>query len=125
MWNDKFVEGYQALGEWLRDQVAFPGGVMRQMADLLVRRNLLAEGSLRLGGREVRLADVRCPVLNVMAEHDHVVPPASSEVLSDLVASSDTSTLKLAAGHISLATGRGMIKTTAPSIIEWLEARRA
>jgi len=125
MWNDKFVESYQAMGEWLSDQVPFPGGVMRQMSDLFIQRNLLAKDRVRLGGRAVRLADIRAPVLNVMAKHDHVVPPASSAVLTDLVGSADASTLTIPAGHISLATGRDMIKTTAPNIIEWLEARRA
>jgi polyhydroxyalkanoate synthase subunit PhaC len=124
LWNDAFVESYQALGEWLNDQVALPGGVMRQSAELLVRKNLMAAGELRLGGRLVRMADITCPVLNVMAETDHIVPPAASEAIGALVSSDDVSELRIPAGHISLATGRDMLRTTAPTIIEWLEARR-
>lgn len=125
MWNDTFVESYQALNEWLRDQVPMPGGVARQAADLLVRRNLLMSGELKLGGRTVRLKDVTCPVLNVMAETDHIVPVAASEPICSLVGSTDAAELRIPAGHISLATGRDAFRTTIPNIIDWLEARSA
>lgn len=124
LWNDKFMESYQAMGQWLSDQVAFPGALMHQLTDLGVRRNEFASGEVVLGGRTVRLGDVRSSLLNVMADEDHIVPPASSLPISDLVGSDDVSELRIPAGHISLATGRDMLKTTAPKMIEWLEARR-
>jgi polyhydroxyalkanoate synthase len=123
LWNDDFVEAYSALGQWLSDQVPFPGGVMRQMAELFVQRNLLATGEVRLGGRKVRLADITCPVYNVMADADHIVPPAASKPILDLVGGADVEELTIPAGHISLATGRDMVRTTTPNIISWLEAR--
>lgn len=125
MWNDTFVESYQAMNQWLRDQVPLPGGVARQVAEALVRRNLLMTGSITLGGRSVRLDDVKCPVLNVMAETDHIVPVGASEPICDLVGSTDATELRIPAGHISLATGRDALRTTVPSIIEWLEGRSA
>jgi polyhydroxyalkanoate synthase subunit PhaC len=125
MWNDAYVESFQAMNEWLNDQVDMPGAAMAQASELLVRQNQLAGGKVRLGGRTVRLSDIRCPVLNVIAETDHIVPPRASEVLGDLVGSDDVETLRIPAGHIALATGRDMVTTTAPSIIKWLEARRA
>jgi polyhydroxyalkanoate synthase len=125
MWSDSFMESYQALNGWLRDQDPLPGGVARHAADVLVRRNLMMTGELPLGGRQVHLHDVTCPVLNVMAETDHIVPVGASEPIVDLVGSEDASELRIQAGHISLATGRDAIRTTVPKIIEWLEARSA
>jgi polyhydroxyalkanoate synthase len=124
LWNDQFVESYQALGEWLRDQVAMPGGVVRQLAELLVRRNLLVTGELKLGRRRIRMANITCPVLNVMAETDHIVPIAASEPIGRLVGSADVTALRIPAGHASLATGRMAVGMTVPKTIEWLEARR-
>jgi polyhydroxyalkanoate synthase len=122
LWSDEFVDGYQAMAGWIRDQTPLPGALARQMVDLLLRQNLLATGTLPLGGRTVRLSDIACPVLNVMAEHDHMVPPPASEVLSELVGSSDVTDLRIPAGHIGLAAGRDAKRNTVPRIIEWLNA---
>lgn len=122
LWNDEFVDGYQAMAAWIRDQTPLPGALARQMVDLLVRDNLLATGELPIGGRTIYLSDVTCPVLNVMAENDHMVPPEASELLSDLVGSDDVTDLRIEAGHIGLAAGRDAKRKTVPRIVEWLNA---
>lgn len=123
LWNDEFVDGYQAMAGWISDQVPLPGAIAREMVELLLRRNLLATGQLPVGSRTVRLADITCPVLNVMAENDHMVPPAASEALGELVGSEDVTDLRIPAGHIGLAAGRDAAKITIPRIVEWLNAR--
>jgi polyhydroxyalkanoate synthase subunit PhaC len=120
LWNDQFVEGFQAMGQWLRDQTAFPGACARQSTELLLRRNALLTGEIPLGARRVRLADITCPVLNVMAEHDHLVPPSASEPLGALVGSADVTDLRIPAGHLGLAAGRDAAHITVPRIVEWL-----
>lgn len=123
LWSDEFVDGYQAMAGWIRDQTPLPGALARQMVDLLLRQNILTTGEIPLGRRTVRLADITCPVLNVMAEHDHMVPPPASEVIRDLVGSSDFTEVRIPAGHIGLAAGRDAKRNTVPRIIEWLNAR--
>jgi polyhydroxyalkanoate synthase len=122
MWSDEFVDGYQAMAGWIRDQTPLPGALARQMVDLLLRRNILATGRMPLGGRTVELSNITCPLLNVMAEHDHIVPPGASEVLGKLVGSSDVTEVRIPAGHIGLAAGRDAKRNTVPRIIEWLNA---
>lgn len=125
LWSDEFVDGYQAMGQWLRNQVPFPGATARQLADLLMQRNSLASGTIPLGGRDVHLADIKAPLLNVMAEADHLVPPVVSEGLGDLVGSDDVTDLRIPAGHVGLVMGRSSSQTTIPGIVNWLEARSA
>ena len=49
LWNDEYVDGYQAMAQWAGDHVPFPGGVMRQVVEQLVRgqraRQRFAAGS--------------------------------------------------------------------------------
>jgi polyhydroxyalkanoate synthase subunit PhaC len=123
MWNDQFVEGFQAMSRWARDQVPFPGACARQGLDLLLRRNLLMAGTVPLGGREVQLAAIHQPLLTIVAEHDHLVPPEAARPLHDLVSSEDVTELLVPAGHIGLATGRHAVSTTVPGITTWLEER--
>jgi polyhydroxyalkanoate synthase len=122
LWNDEFVDGYQAMAGWIRDQTPLPGALARQMVDLMLRQNILCTGEIPVGGRMVRLADIRSPLLNVMAENDHMVPPEASEPLGDLVGSSDVTEVRIPAGHIGLAAGRDAKRNTVPRIIEWLNA---
>ena len=89
------------------------------MVDLLVRRNQLMKGQLRLGGRRVRLKAVTCPVLNVIAEKDDVVPAASAKPVRALVGSDDFEELQVDAGHVGLVTGRTGHTRTIPGIIDW------
>jgi polyhydroxyalkanoate synthase subunit PhaC len=125
LWNDKFVDGFVAINTWAKDQVPFPGALCRQVVRLLIRDNALVNGRFPVGGKMVQLRDIRCPYLNVVAEHDHIVPPASALALVDLVGSIDAETLRLATGHIGYVVGRAAAKTTIPAIIDWIVAHSA
>jgi polyhydroxyalkanoate synthase subunit PhaC len=123
LWNDKFVDGFVAINTWAKDQIPFPGALCRQVVRLLIRDNALVKGRFPVGDRMVELRDISCPYLNVVAEHDHIVPPASALALAELVGSSDAETLALPTGHIGYVVGRAAAKTTIPAIIDWIVAR--
>jgi polyhydroxyalkanoate synthase len=123
LWNDDFVDSFQAMSQWARDQVPFPGACARQATEELLQRNALMSGRIRLGGREIRIGDVECPLLNIIAEHDHVVTPAAARPLNRLVSSSDVSELLVPAGHIGLAMSHQSVRYTIPGLISWLSER--
>ena len=85
LWNDEFVRGFQAMAQWTRDQVPFPGAAFREVVELFVRRNALMDGSLPVGGRAIDFATTGATVLNAMAEKDTVVPRAAAEPAGALV----------------------------------------
>jgi polyhydroxyalkanoate synthase len=115
LWNDAYMEGYQAMGQWTRDHVPFPGAAFRETVDRLVRGNGLMDGSY------ADLSAITMPVLNVMAERDHIVPLPAAEPIVGLVGSQDAQELRLAAGHVGLVAGRSAAKVTLPGIAGWLE----
>ena len=121
LWNDQYMEGYQAMGQWTRDHVPFPGAAFRQTVEGLIRENGLMEGTLRLGGRDVDLSAIHCPVLNVVAERDHIVPIAAAEPVTKLVTGApEAEELRLHAGHVGLVAGRAAAKVTLPGIAGWI-----
>lgn len=124
MWNDEFVEVFQAMSQWARDQVPFPGAAARQGLDLLLQQNLLETGRVPLGDRVVDYADITCPILNIVAEHDHIVTPDAARPLNHLVGTDDVTELVVPAGHIGLATGRQSVQTTIPELTAWLQTHR-
>src|SRR6266545_4771858 len=48
LWNDEFVDGYQAMAQCSRDHVPLPGAATRQIVDDLIRGNVLMTGRWRL-----------------------------------------------------------------------------
>jgi len=121
LWNDEFVESFQAMAQWSRDHVPFPGAIFRQLVDELVRNNVLMTGSIRLGDRKVNLADARGNVLNAMAERDGVVPPAAVEPVMDLIGDpARREELRLPGGHVTFGTGRSAVKHTMPRLAGWI-----
>ena len=123
LWNDEFVKGFQAVGQWTRDQVPFPGAAFRQVVEDLIRRNALMDGSWRLGGRKIDFTTTRANVLNVMAEHDRVVPRAASRPVIELVGHPERrEELIVPGGHATFGTGRSAFKHTLPSLAHWIGA---
>jgi polyhydroxyalkanoate synthase len=123
LWNDEFVRGFQAMAQWTRDQVPFPGAMFREVTESFVRRNALTDGSLRVGGREIDFATTGANVLNAMAEKDTVVPRAAAEPIAALVGRPDRRhTLLLPGGHVTFGTGRSAFRQSLPSLAGWIAA---
>jgi poly[(R)-3-hydroxyalkanoate] polymerase subunit PhaC len=122
LWNDEFVEGYSAMAQWTRDHVPFPGAAFRQVVEQLIRQNVLMSGSMRLGGRKVKLADAAGNVLNAIAERDTVVPLAASRPVSSMVGDpSRREEVLLPGGHVTFGAGRAATKHTMPMLTDWIK----
>ena len=123
LWNDEFVKGFQAVGQWTRDQVPFPGAAFRQVVHDLIRGNALMSGRWRLGGREIDFTATDAAVLNVMASADRVVPRAASEPAAGLVGRPERrEELVVPGGHATFGTGRSAFKHTLPGLAAWIGA---
>jgi poly[(R)-3-hydroxyalkanoate] polymerase subunit PhaC len=120
LWNDQYMEGFQAMNEWVNDQVPFPGAAFREFLSEWLIGNGLVNGTLHIGGRRVDLGRIRCPVLCVIAEKDDIVPIAAAEPLPALLKNAQVQMVKLPAGHINLVTGRLADQVTIPSIVSFV-----
>ncbi|MEZ6190388.1 MAG: class III poly(R)-hydroxyalkanoic acid synthase subunit PhaC [Phycisphaerales bacterium] len=121
--DDKFVNEFLTMETWLNDNIAVPGEVYREFVKYLYQQNQLTRGELTIRGRRVDLKKITCPVLNLMARRDDLVPCSQSEPFNDLVGSSDRKTIKLDAGHIGLAVGSRAQKELWPQAVQWLAER--
>jgi polyhydroxyalkanoate synthase len=120
--NDRYVAGYRALSRWANEYVPFPAEFFRQWVKEFYQENRLVKGELRLGGRRVRLGEVRCPVFVLAGAEDYIAPAACVKALLDHVGAPDRSYLELPGGHISLIAGRSASLHCWPRVSEWLAA---
>jgi polyhydroxyalkanoate synthase len=121
LWNDDYVAAHNAITMWGNDQIPFAGAAFRQTATMLSRDNAFIEGGLNLGGREISLADIEVPFLNVFGRKDHIVPAAATRPLSGLVGSADVTDLELDAGHVGLFIGRNAHRKGVPAMVDWID----
>jgi polyhydroxyalkanoate synthase len=121
--DKKLVENFLAMEKWLNDNIPVPGEVFREFIKYCYQENLLAQNKLRIKGRVVNLRNIKCPVLNLIAEKDHLVPPATSIVLAGLISSKDKETIVFSTGHIGLSVSNKSLKELWPRVAGWLAKR--
>ncbi len=121
--NEPFVENFVAMEKWLNDNIPVAGEVFREFVKNLYQENQLAEGKFSIAGKKVDLKNITCPVLNLVAEHDHLIPPASSTGFNDLTGSKDKKTIVFPTGHIGMSVSSKSLKGLWPDVATWLAKR--
>jgi len=121
--DESAVENWQAMHRWVHDGVPFAGEAFRQWVKDYIWRNELIRGEHVVRGQRVDLANIRAPLLNVIAQYDHVVPNAQSLSIMDRVSSQDKQLETIPAGHVGIMAGRGARHGLWPKIAAWLGER--
>lgn len=121
--DETAIENWQAMHRWVHDGVPFAGEAFRQWVNDFVRGNKLVKGELVMRGRPLSLKHIHAPLLNVIAEYDHIVPPSHSMSIMELVASKDKQLEEIPAGHVGIMAGKGARYGLWPVIARWLKKR--
>jgi polyhydroxyalkanoate synthase subunit PhaC len=124
MHEEKFIEDFLTTESWLNDNIPVPGEVYRQFVKYLYQKNLLTQNRMPIGKHIVNLQNIVCPVLNIMAAQDDLVPCAQGTPFNDLVGSKDRHSILLnGSGHIGLAIGGRAQREVWPQACKWLAER--
>ncbi len=124
MHEEKYLDDFLTTEAWLQDNIAVPGEVYRQFVKYLYQQNLLTRGRMPVGKHLVKLERITCPILNLVAAQDDLVPCSQSTPFNDLVGSKDRRTLTLqGSGHIGLAIGGRAQRELWPAAGDWLAHR--
>lgn len=93
--RDKMID----LMAWNADGTRMPYRMHTDYLDRLYQNNQLAKNQFKVGGKRIRLSDLRMPMFVVGTEADHVAPWKSVYKVDNLVRSDDFSFLLTAGGH--------------------------
>ena len=114
------ARNFVALEDWLNDAVPLTGPVARACLEDWYGANAPAKGNWRVGGETVRPERVTCPALNVVPARDRIVPPASSEALSDALP--DVETWRPPLGHIGMMASPRTKRLLWRKLAAWIAA---
>ena len=123
MSDEASLMNFLRMERWVDDAPDQAGEIYRQFIIDLYQKNLLQANELKIGERTVNLKDIKCPLLNIYAKEDNIVPPNSTKVLNDLVGSSDKELYEFPGGHIGVFVGARAQKELGPAIAKWLAQR--
>jgi polyhydroxyalkanoate synthase len=123
LWNDAYVKQYRRMKRFSAEMLPMSGGYTRQFVKDLLQKNALHEGELRIGGKPVDLGRITAPLLSLVAQYDHIVPPECARPLYERVGSTDKEEVVLPGGHVSLVAGPNAVKRMWPKLDQWMESR--
>lgn len=120
--DDEFLDGFFAIETWGNDNVSFPGQAFLTYINTLYRQNQLIRGEYHVRGRVVDLAQIQCPLLNIVFKHDNIVPAESAAILNEVVSSEDKTLLEINGGHVGAVVSRKASTTLWPVVSQWWRA---
>lgn len=123
MWNDDFVKSYRMFDRWAAETLPLPGAYFRELITRLMWENAIKEGTMDIAERPVDLARITCPILNIVAQHDHIVSHEATRPLMEMTGSEDRQEIVSKGGHVSLVAGPAAVRRLWPHIDDWLGAR--
>jgi polyhydroxyalkanoate synthase len=121
--DEKFVQMFFRMEKWINDGIPVAGEAFREFIKKCYQHNELVSNKLHLNGHHVDLNNISMPILSLVAQYDHLVPPESSMSFNDLVGSSDKEMIMFPTGHIGLSVSSSTHTTLWPRVASWLEKR--
>lgn len=121
--NDSFVQNFMRIEKWLYDTPPIAGETIRQWIKDIYQRNLLFNNEMRLGRSLVNLSKIDVPLLNIVAEEDHLVGPECSVPLNEVVSSDDKRLMRFHTGHVGLIASSYSQNNVLPKVGQWLRTR--
>ncbi|MDS0478461.1 class III poly(R)-hydroxyalkanoic acid synthase subunit PhaC [Natrinema sp. 1APR25-10V2] len=121
--DEDFVENFARMERWLDEGIDVAGEAYEEFIRDIYQENKLYNNELELGGEHVDLSKIDMPVLQIVAEYDHLIPPEASKPFNDVISSEDTEILEFATGHIGMSVSSRSHAELWPQVCDWFEAR--
>lgn len=122
--EDKLVN-FLRMEKWIFDSPDQAGETYRQFLKEFYQGNKLIKGEIVIGDRAVHLSNLTMPILNLYAEKDHLVAPASSLALGDYINNEDYTVKSFPVGHIGMYVSGKVQRDLPPAIADWLKSRQS
>ncbi len=118
------VENFMRMEKWIFDSPDQAGAMFRTFLKQFFHANRLVTGDLTIEGQQVNLKSLDVPILNLIAKHDHLVPPSSSRALKYLVGTKDYTEKTYDTGHIGIYVSSKAGGDIPKRIASWLNERQ-
>ncbi|MBI4852852.1 MAG: alpha/beta fold hydrolase [Acidobacteria bacterium] len=122
LWDEEYIEGYEAMERWFDDFVAYPRDAFKQFFNEVVTDNKLFLGELVIEGKKVDLNKIESSYLILAGKQDFLGHPDSVKPIVDVISSKDKTYHEVSGGHLGMLAGKHATDTW-EYIAQWLIAR--
>jgi len=123
MESDGFVGNFARMEKWLDEGIDLAGDTYVQFLTKIYQNNELYNNELEIGGKQVDVGNIDMPVLQILGEYDHLIPPEASRPFNDIVGSDDVTTIESPTGHIGLSVSSSSHEDLWPEVAEWFHEK--
>ncbi len=117
------LANFLRMERWIHDSPDQAGKAFAEFIRWFFQDNRLVRGGLSIGGQAVDPRRIECPLLNIYATQDHLVPPSASRPLAGLTGSRDYTAFEFDGGHIGIYVSRRAQELLPQAIAGWLTGR--
>jgi len=117
--SDGFVANFSRMEKWLDEGIDLAGTAYVEFLEKIYQNNELYRNELELDGEHVDVEKITVPVLQILGEYDHLIPPAASKPFNEVVGSDDVTTIEYPTGHIGLSVSSSSHAEVWPEVCEW------
>jgi polyhydroxyalkanoate synthase len=117
--SDAFVGNFARMERWLDEGIDLAGQAYVEFLEKIYQNNELYNNELELGGRQVDVGNIDMPILQIVGEYDHLIPPEASKPFNEVVSSDDVQTIEYPTGHIGLSVSSSSHEEVWPEVCEW------
>jgi polyhydroxyalkanoate synthase len=121
--SDAFVGNFSRMERWLDEGIDLAGQAYVEFLEKIYQNNELYRNELELNGERVDVGDIDMPVLQIIGEYDHLIPPAASKPFNEVVGSDDVTTIEYPTGHIGMSVSSSTHEDVWPEVCEWFWAQ--
>ncbi|MFC4405783.1 class III poly(R)-hydroxyalkanoic acid synthase subunit PhaC [Haloarchaeobius iranensis] len=123
MEDEDFVENFARMEEWLGDGIDVAGETYNEFIRDIYQENKLMNNELSLGGEHVDIDNIQMPVLQIVAEYDHLIPPEASKPFNDVLTTDDKTIMEFPTGHIGMSVSSRSHAELWPDVCDWFGER--
>ena len=123
--NEAAMLNFLRMEKWIADRPDHPGEAARQWLNLLYRENQLVKGEFCLSGEKVDLSNIKCPVLNIYALKDHIVPASCTRALGEHLSDDQYEEIGFPGGHVGVFVSGKAQGVVAGGLVKWMEQQTA
>jgi polyhydroxyalkanoate synthase len=117
--SDGFVQNFSRMERWLDEGIDLAGQAYVEFLEKIYQNNELYNNELELNGERVELDNIDMPVIQIIGEYDHLIPPNASKPFNDVIGSDDVTTIEYPTGHIGMSVSSSSHEDVWPEVCDW------
>jgi polyhydroxyalkanoate synthase len=117
--SDAFVQNFSRMERWLDEGIDLAGQAYVEFLEKIYQNNELYRNVLEINGEKVDINNVDMPMLQILGEYDHLIPPEASKPFNDVVGSDDVTTIEYPTGHIGMSVSSSTHEDVWPEVADW------